>query len=157
LFEKCSEPKETNTQMGQMFVNWINRKTLGITPVPLKLFGANNENAILEGSDKILGTFAKTNFGYSKNKGLDFVARFNQKYVFAEAKFITSSGGNQDKSFEDVISTLTANYTNATAIGIIDGVVWLKEKTALYKKLTTQYSHLNIMSSLVLREFLYQL
>src|SRR5690606_5600977 len=35
IFEKCSEPKETNRQIGPMFGNWINEKSLGISPVSL--------------------------------------------------------------------------------------------------------------------------
>lgn len=29
IYEKCSEPKETNRQIGPMFKNWINSGTLG--------------------------------------------------------------------------------------------------------------------------------
>lgn len=30
VYEKCSEPKETNRQMGPMFKNWIDKKCLGV-------------------------------------------------------------------------------------------------------------------------------
>ena len=33
LYERCSEPKETNRQIGPMFRNWLRKKSLGITPV----------------------------------------------------------------------------------------------------------------------------
>ncbi len=33
IFEKCSEPKETNRQIGPMFKDWINNKSLGVEPV----------------------------------------------------------------------------------------------------------------------------
>jgi hypothetical protein len=99
----------------------------------------------------------KKNFGYSKNKGLDFVARFNGKYVIGETKFISAIGGNQNNSFRDVITTLTADFEGAISIGIIDGIPWLKDKSKYFKQITNEYKDLNIMSSLVLREFLYQL
>jgi hypothetical protein len=36
LYERCSEPKETNRQIGPMFRNWLRKKSLGITPVGLE-------------------------------------------------------------------------------------------------------------------------
>ena len=88
---------------------------------------------------------------------LDFVGRFNGKYVIAETKFITAVGGNQGTAFTDVTTTITNKIDGAIAIGIIDGVPWLKDKSPYYKKIITDYKDYNIMSALVLREFLYQL
>lgn len=31
IFERCSEPKETNRQIGPLFKRWLNKGTLGIT------------------------------------------------------------------------------------------------------------------------------
>jgi hypothetical protein len=157
LYEKCTEPKETNTQMGPMFYRWLQNKSLGILPVNLETFISNKDNAILAGNDAVLLSFAKVNFGYNKEKGLDFIGRFNGKYVLGEAKFITDIGGNQDKSYVDIISTLTANYNGAISIGIVDGIPWLKNKSKYYTDIITKHRNLNIMSSLVLREFLYQI
>ncbi|MEK7431541.1 MAG: restriction endonuclease [Cyanobacteriota bacterium] len=157
LYEKCTEPKETNTQMGQMFNRWLQKKSLGIIPVSLDKFESNKDNAILAGNDSLLLDYAKSNFNYNKEKGLDFIARFNGKYILGEAKFITDIGGNQDKSFIDIITTLKANYNGAISIGILDGIPWLIDKSKYYTDITTKYSEYNIMSSLVLSEFLYQI
>lgn len=140
LYEKCSEPKETNTQMGGKFGSWINKGILGVLPVNEIEFLSNNENAILDGGDKKLTDFAKEHFGYSKTKGLDFIGRFNGKYVIGEAKFISAIGGNQGTAFTDVITTITANVENATSIGIIDGIPWIKDKSPYYNEITTTYS-----------------
>ncbi|GAA8146141.1 hypothetical protein HpNP29_08610 [Helicobacter pylori] len=51
IFEKCSEPKETNRQIGPMFKDWINNKSLGVEPVDLNDFIANENDAILRASD----------------------------------------------------------------------------------------------------------
>ncbi len=157
LYEKCTEPKETNTQMRPMFSRWLQNKSLGILPINLDTFLSNNDNAILGGTDNILYNFAKEHFGYNKDKGLDFIGRFNGKYVLGEAKFITDTGGNQDKSFVDVISTLNADFHGVISIGIVDGIPWLIDKSKYYTDITTKYSKYNIMSALVLREFLYQI
>lgn len=118
IFERCSEPKETNRQIGPMFREWSRKKSLGITPVDLSEFIANNNDAILDASDNAMMDFAKNNLGYNHNKGLDFVARFNGKYVIGEAKFLTDFGGHQNAQFNDAISTVEAKGVKAPKIAI---------------------------------------
>ncbi len=101
--------------------------------------------------------FASSELNYKHNKGLDFIGRFNGKYVIGEAKFLTDFGGNQNAQFNDAISTVQAKNVKAMKIAILDGVLYIKGKNKMYKDITTTYKDLNIMSSLVLREFLYQL
>ena len=80
IFEKCSEPKETNRQIGPLFKRWINKGCLGISPICLAEFIKNDENAILDGTDEQMKNFAQDKLGYIGKKGLDFIARFNGKY-----------------------------------------------------------------------------
>lgn len=157
LYEKCSEPKETNRQIGPMFREWLRKKSLGITPVPLNKFIANKKDAILDGSDKSMMDFAKEELGYNHNKGLDFVGCFNGKYVIGEAKFLTDFGGHQNAQFNDAISTVEVKKVNAIKIAILDGVLYIKGNNKMYKSITETYKNYNIMSALVLREFLYQI
>ena len=157
LRHKCIEPKETNTQIGPMFKRWIEKKSLGIEPIPTADFLSTSSNAILKGRDAELNNFAREHCDYVKNKGLDFVARFNGKYVLGETKFITAIGGNQSNSFTDVITTLTTPVKNAICIGILDGIPWLTGKSPYYTQIVDTYKDYNIMSALVLRNFLYQL
>lgn len=79
IYERCTEPKETNRQIGPMFKSWINKKSLGILPVGIDEFIANDADAILDASDQKMMAFAKSELNYHHNKGLDFVARFNKK------------------------------------------------------------------------------
>ena len=58
LFERCSEPKETNRQIGPMFRDWLAKKSLGMKPVGLTKFLSNTNDAILDGTDKTLMDFA---------------------------------------------------------------------------------------------------
>lgn len=157
IFERSSEPKETNRQIGPMFRDWLRRKLLGIEPVALTEFTANDNDAILDASDKCMMDFAREHLNYKHNKGLDFVARFNDKYIIGEAKFLTDFGGHQNAQFNDAISTLEAKGVKAIKIAILDGVLYIKGKNKMYQALTQRYDKYNIMSALVLREFLYQL
>ncbi len=157
IFERCSEPKETNRQIGPYFKRWLNKKSLGLQPVNLEEFICSEKDAVLNGTDKELMDFASKELNYKHSKGLDFVARLNNKYVIGEAKFLTDFGGHQNAQFNDAIATMQAADVNATILAILDGVLYIKGNNKMYKDITTKYANSNIMSSLVLREFLYQL
>ncbi|MDR1942215.1 MAG: hypothetical protein LBQ47_07795 [Endomicrobium sp.] len=156
IYKHCSEPKETNRQIGPLFKRWIKSKALGINPVKLGEFIKNKNNAILDASDSEMKFFAEKYLNYRHNKGLDFVARFNNKHVIGEAKFLTDFGGHQNAQFNDAVSTLNAKV-KAINIAILDGVLYIKSKNKMYKDITGKLKDKNIISSLVLREFLYQL
>ena len=157
IFEKCSEPKETNRQIGPMFRNWLMKKSLGIMPISIKEFISSKDDAILDGTDNEMMKYANEELNYNRNKGLDFVARFNGKYVIGEAKFLTDFGGHQNTQFEDAISTIEDTNINAIRLAILDGVLYIQGNSKMYKYISNPYKDYNIMSALVLREFLYQL
>lgn len=157
IFERCSEPKETNRQIGPFFRRWLNRKSLGLQPVGIDAFIKTKKNAVLNGSDRELMDFAREKLNYSRDKGLDFVARFNGKYVIGEAKFLTDFGGHQNAQFNDAVATLQTENVKAVKLAVLDGVLYIRGNNKMYRDITTKYADLNIMSSLVLRDFLYQL
>jgi hypothetical protein len=157
LFERCSEPKETNRQIGPMFRNWLRKKSLGITPVGLDQFLADKKDAVLDGSDQSMMEFARQELNYNHDKGLDFVGRFNGKYVIGEAKFLTDFGGHQNAQFNDAVNTITTRGVKVVTVAILDGVLYIQGNNKMYKQITETYKHHNIMSVLVLRNFLYQL
>ncbi|SSC08481.1 restriction endonuclease [bacterium endosymbiont of Bathymodiolus sp. 5 South] len=155
IFEKCSDPKETNRQIGPLFKRWLSTGVLGIMPIKLENFIHSKGNAILDASDIKMMEFAKQNLGYKHDKGLDFVARFNGTYVIGEAKFLTDFGGHQNAQFNDAITTVKSKV-NAVTVAILDGVPYIESKNKMCKSIRSQNKH-NIMSALVLREFLYSL
>jgi hypothetical protein len=101
--------------------------------------------------------FAHEELNYTHNKGLDFVARFNDKYVIGEAKFLTDFGGHQHAQFADAISTIETPNVKAEKIAILDGVLYIKGNNKMYKAITETYKDYNIMSALVLRNYLYNI
>lgn len=161
IYNKCTEPKETNRQIGPLFKRWIASGTLG-APVynDVTSFLSNNQNGILNLSDAEMETFAKDYLGYNHEKGLDFVARFNGKYIIGEAKFLTDFGGHQDAQFADAISTITStllpNRLNVEVIkiAICDGVLYIRGNSKMHRHLVNHEDEI-IVSSLLLREFLY--
>ena len=157
IYQRCSEPKETNRQIGPMFKKWISKKSLGIEPVTLNKFVENHEDAVLDASDHGMMNFANEHLGYKYNKGLDFIARFNKKYVIGEAKFLTDVGGHQNAQFNDAMRIIEAKTAKAVKVAILDGVLFIKGKNKMYQAITTEYKEKNIVSALLLREFLYQI
>lgn len=92
-------------------------------------------------------------------KGVDFLAKFNGIYIAGEAKFLTDFGGHQNAQFDDALSTLHSfrnSKFNVIPIAIIDGVIYIKNNGKMYKYLKNHRKD-NIMSALVLREFLYSI
>lgn len=156
LREKCTQPKETNRQMGPLFRRWVESGTLGLYPISETDFLANNNDAILAGSDAQLMNFAKAHLGYTRNKGVDFIARFNNTYVVGEAKFISDEGGHQNDQFLDAMTTLQEpTSANVVNIAILDGVLYIKSRKKMYKEITTK--DVPVMSALLLRDYLYSL
>ena len=155
LFRICTEPKETNRQIGPMFKNWIANTEFNLERLDINEFLNTNKNAILIGSDDEMKSFARENLGYSHNKGLDFVARVNEKFVIGEAKFLTDFGGHQNAQFNDAISTIESpSNSDVIKVAILDGVVYIKSTGKMFRNITNEYKDYNIMSALVLKNFL---
>lgn len=157
IYIGSSKAKETNTQIGPLFKRWLNKKALGVQPVRLDEFLKAKGNAVLAASDAEMMSFAREHLNYRHNKGLDFIGRFNGKYVIAEAKFLTDFGGHQNAQFNDAIATIKAKNVRAIKVAVLDGVLYIKGNNKMYKDITTKLKNENIMSSLVFREFLYQI
>lgn len=158
LYEKVTEPKETNRQIGPLFRRWIESGILGKVPCDVNQFLANNNNAILRGSDSFLKEFAASELGFMRDddKGFDFIGRFNRTYVIGEAKFITDEGGHQNDQFLDAMTTLrTKTRADVRTVAILDGVLYIPGKKKMYTAITSH--DVNVMSALLLRNYLYSL
>lgn len=122
ILDKTTVPKETNRQIGPLFKNWISSGALGV-PVTddVEKFLSYQENIVFNASDKAMQNFAKNHLGYQHEKGLDFIAKFNNKFIIGEAKFLTDFGGHQNAQFNDAITTMRAplaesDYTVQTVV-----------------------------------------
>ena len=157
IYENLSQPKETNRQIGPLFKRWINSGILGIKSSDLKDFANSSDNAILNASDTAMQKFAKETLGYTRLKGLDFIARFNGKMIIGEAKFLSDFGGHQNAQLEDAMSLLNTPLTpNIIKVAILDGVCYIQDKNKMFETLTKGYQNHNVLSALLLRDFLYQ-
>ena len=165
VIDKATSPKETNRQIGPLFGDWVKKGSLGGNYVDdERAFLDSTENVIFGGSDDHKAAFARKFLGYTRNKGLDFLAKFNGKYILGEAKFLSDFGGSQNSDFEDAELTLRTqlNSTDKTVvkIAIIDGVIYI-DSCAGQKMARKMRNNFNddevIISSVLLRDFLYSL
>lgn len=160
ILDKTTVPKETNRQIGPLFKNWISSGALGV-PVTddVEKFLSYQENIVFNASDKAMQNFAKDHLGYQHKKGLDFIAKFNNKFIIGEAKFLTDFGGHQNAQFNDAITTMRAplaesDYTVQT-IAILDGVLYIKGQNKMFKDLSSFKDNEVVISTVLLRDYLF--
>ncbi|MBW3878087.1 restriction endonuclease [Neisseria meningitidis] len=160
ILDKTTVPKETNRQIRPLFKNWISSGALGV-PVTddVEKFLSYQENIVFNASDKAMQNFAKNHLGYQHEKGLDFIAKFNNKFIIGEAKFLTDFGGHQNAQFNDAITTMRAplaesDYTVQT-IAILDGVLYIKGQNKMFKDLSSFKDNEVVISTVLLRDYLF--
>lgn len=162
ILDRTTAPKETNRQIGPLFKNWVNSGALG-APITQNIdeFLSCQSNIIFNGSDKTMQDFASDYLGYTHNKGLDFIAKFNHQIIIAEAKFLTDFGGHQNAQFNDAITTMKTllNKTNYTvkAIAILDGVLYIQGRNKMFENLHNYADDEVVISAVLLRDYLYAL
>ncbi|MDE8286131.1 hypothetical protein PT168_08555 [Erysipelothrix rhusiopathiae] len=155
-------PKETNRQIGPLFTNWLKRGSLGAkTTTSEKEFLEFNGNIIFEGGDNAMQQLATNHLGYRHNKGLDFIAKFNNKYVIGEAKFLTDFGGHQNAQLADALNVIRSEFDKTdkevVKIAILDGVLYIPNQGKMHLGLYEADEDEVVISALLLRDYLYSL
>ena len=87
IFDRCSEPKETNRQIGPFFRRWLNKKSLGVQPVKISEFISCKGNAVLDAGDNEMMAFAKKYLNYNRNKGLHLSVGLMGNMLLARPNF----------------------------------------------------------------------
>lgn len=162
ILDKLTVPKETNRQIGPLFKRWIDLQQLGVSITKdVNVFLDATENIIFNGSDAEMKEFANRYLCYTRDKGLDFIAKFNKKFIIGEAKFLTDFGGHQNAQYEDAISTLKSSLNKTDyeviKIAILDGVLYIKSNNKMYKNLFNFLDDDIIISAVLLRDYLYSI
>ena len=82
IYKRASAPKETNRQMGSCFKDWVQKGVLGFPILDCNEFLTDEgRDGILNASDAQMQAFASEHLNYTREKGLDFLARINRTYV----------------------------------------------------------------------------
>lgn len=155
-------PKETNRQIGPLFTNWLKKGSLGVKTTDNKSeFLKFDGNIVFEGSDNAMQDLATKYLGYRHNKGLDFIAKFNNKFIIGEAKFLTDFGGHQNAQLADALNVVRSEFNRidkeVLKIAILDGVLYIPNAGKMYTGLQTAHEDEVVISALLLRDYLYSL
>ena len=157
----ANKAKSESRKFGQSFRKWIQNESGASVYKDKEAFLKAKGIAFFDGGDNKLKEVAKKHFGYRRKKGLDFVARAYGTPVIGEAKFISTSGGTQDKSFREGIEFLKKRSGTTIYVAILDGVVWSRNaklytngRKNLYGSLEKLDKKHVAISALLLKDFL---
>ncbi|MEW6482996.1 MAG: restriction endonuclease [bacterium] len=150
IIEAIEEPKASSRRIGILFRKWL--PSIGYPVLPESEFGTYKGIAFLQGSDAQLRNFANEKLGCNLEKGLDFLAKVKDIYLIGEVKFLTDYGGAQNANFEDALRLFRKKEGNAMRIAVLDGVVWIKDGTKMYR--TVCELEETALTALLLKKFL---
>lgn len=154
LFVKLSKSKNIKRQIGTMFSRWVAKTYWGFPLMNYDDFCSTDSNAICLGTRNDMTDFAKGNLCYTLDKDIDFLARIRGRYVIGNVEFFTDNGSNHIEQLNDAMA-IVESRTNAVKVAILDGAIYRKNNSKTFKDIMEIYSHNNIMSALLLRDFLY--
>lgn len=156
IVDGIQRPISPSKQFGQLFRSYT--KKLGFKVIQSEDEFINAKGiAIFDGGDANLKRVAKKYFGYKGKKGLDLIMKINGQVFLGEAKFISTNGGTQDKSFRETMNFVKRGSGGAKHMAIIDGVVWAQNgssRTNLYGQLHRLPEGKFVMSALLLKKFI---
>jgi hypothetical protein len=150
LISGVTAPKEANTRRGNQFTQWV-RRTFRL--VNTASFRASTTGVVvLEASETEARDFCNTEMGVGISKRPDIVAKSGRRYVIGEAKFLSSTGGNQGRAFDDGIALANNATGRAYKIFILDGIHWIETGSEQYQRI--EHGTSAIFSVLLLEEYL---
>ncbi len=150
IIKGITQPKEANTQRGPQYRNWLRARFLC---VDINAFRTSTESVvILKASERAARDFCNREMGVGISKQPDMVAKSGTRYVIGEAKFLSSSGGNQGRAFDDGMTLATNNQGSAFKVFVLDGIHWIDRGSDQYRRI--EYGTAAVFSALLLEEFL---
>ncbi len=150
VIEGVTQPKEANTRRGNQFSDWIKKEFKFVNKIQ---FQASTKGIVILNANELESrNFCNTVMGVGISKRPDLVAKSGKHYVVGEAKFLSSTGGNQGRAFDDGMALATNASGNAYKVFILDGIHWIEQGSDQFQKI--QYGNSAVFSALLLKEFL---
>lgn len=142
--------KEANTRRGNQFSGWTRAqfKWVGVEEFRRSTQGI----VMLDATELEARNFCNTEMGVGISKRPDMVVKSGRRYVIGEAKFLSSTGGNQCRAFDDGMALATKAAGSAYKVFILDGIYWIERGSEQYRRI--EYSTSAVFSVLLLRDFL---
>ena len=150
VIDGISKPKEANTRRGQQFTNWLKKK---FEFVNTGYFEKSKKGIlVLDVNEKEARDFCNKVLGAGISKRPDLVAKSGAEYIIGEAKFLSSSGGNQGRAFDDGMKLAANPSGKAHKIFILDGIHWIESGSEQFNQI--QFGNAAILSVLLLGKYL---
>jgi len=154
MIKGIREPKVVTKKFGQLFKRWIQK--IGYPILAETEFEAYDKGIVfLQGGDAKLSDFANRRLGCDLDKGIDFLVKAGEIYLIGEAKFLTDYGGAQNANFQVALRFLRDKKGKAIRIAVLDGVIWIKARTTMYRTICELED--TALTSLLLKRFLQSL
>jgi len=150
LIAGITQPKEANTRRGNQFRNWAKDNFDWVSR--LEFQASRSGIVMLDASEQEARNFCNTVMGVGISKRPDIVAKAGRNYVVGEAKFLSSTGGNQGRAFDDGMNLATNSSGNAYKIFVLDGIHWIQTGSDQYHRI--EYGTAAVFSALLLQDFL---
>lgn len=150
VIDGISMPKEANTRRGSQFRDWAKSTFRWVSAEEFK--SSTSGIVLLDANETEARDICNRLMGVGISKRPDLVAKVKRRYVVGEAKFLSSTGGNQGRAFDD--GMLLASNTTGTAfkVFILDGVHWIETGSEQYKRI--EHGSIPVFSVLLLSDYL---
>ena len=150
VIEGVTQPKEANTRRGSQFRTWARRNFNWVNLYQFQL--SQQDVVMLDATELQARNFCNTVMGVGISKRPDIVAKSGRRYVIGEAKFLSSTGGNQGRAFDDGMLLASNSSGNAFKIFVLDGIHWIQTGSEQHHRI--EYGTAAVLSALLLQEFL---
>jgi len=150
IISGITQSKEANTRRGNQFSDWAKSH---FTWVGLDEFKKSTQGIIMLNATELEArNFCNTVMGIGISKRPDMVAKAGHHYIVGEAKFLSSTGGNQGRAFDDGMGLATNSSGNAHKVFLLDGIHWIERGSDQYKRI--EYGTAAVFSVLLLHDYL---
>ena len=153
IIEGVKESMEANRRRGNKFSEWAKRTFRLAGSIEFK--ASRTGIVLLDTSELEAKDFCNRELGVGISKRPDLVAKSGTRYIIGEAKFLSQTGGSQDRGFDDGMALAKNPSGKAYKVFIMDGVYWIETGFARYKQI--EYGSAAVFSVLLLTEFLQSL
>jgi hypothetical protein len=150
VIEGARKPKEANMRRGNQFRDWARKK---FSWVGVDKFRSSTKGVVmLDATELEARDFCNKEIGVGIAKSPDMVAKSHRKYVIGEAKFLSATGGNQGRAFDDGMKLAMNSDGSAFKVFILDGIHWIETGSDQYERI--EYGNAAVFSVLLLHKFL---
>jgi hypothetical protein len=150
LLTGIAQSKEANTRRGSQFRKWMKNefKSLSVGDFEKSKRGI----VVLNANEKDALDFCNLKLKMGITKRPDIVCKKGSIYVVGEAKFLSSTGGNQGRAFDDGMQLASNSAGIARKVFILDGIHWIEVGSDQFKRINS--SSFPILSALLLKSYL---